>query len=433
MFRRPTRRSVVLATLGAAAASGAPGALAAPALVARRSTLSVADAAFGQAGTGGDDAASFEACIAAAIESGARSILVPASADGYRLERSVVAPIKAGRLRIVGEGAASLITVAFDGPGLVIEASLTTLENLNFMGGRGGAATALRFAKQSNPDDVDATVTGCTFMKFNRAVEHVGRGLLLRGNTFAACDLGVGFDWPTGRVAAKDGPLHNAPLGFRKIIATDNLGHALSRFFENASEAPLIGAQLNNNHMDIGRSFWSGPIAYSQMRDNMVRNCKRTPIVVTGPGRGLDISGQYGGTEEPDPPSESVHQPDWGVEFETDEAADEIKIDIQAFQVRRGGVRFRGGVTRSDIRAIVSRATFDAKPDAAVIVGGDIRNARFAVVDDAASGSDRPVVRTGGDVSGATFDLSPAAGTPLSVRGRADGSLLNGRSFPPER
>src|SRR5690606_34672722 len=77
----------------------------------------------------------------------------------------------------------------------------------------------------ANTDDVDVTITECTFIEFYRAIQHVGRGLVFVNNLVAVGDFGIDISWPTAGVSGSN--LHVLPYGMRKWLIEGNHFHSM--------------------------------------------------------------------------------------------------------------------------------------------------------------------------------------------------------------
>src|SRR5690606_32576319 len=160
----------------------------------------------------------------------------------------------------------------------------------------------IHVARKRNTDDTDFTVVECSFLRFQRAVESVGRGFLFTQNKVAVCTTGITISWPTEGVEGSG--VHLLPYGLRKWLITDN--HFHSNFdaivFNGAPEGDFRGAVISNNLLDIGRRLFKGSLTNSTIAGNVIENGTGNAIIeITSGGHNLTITGNVIGGFDTDP------------------------------------------------------------------------------------------------------------------------------------
>lgn len=298
--------------LPAVAAPTDPGPLTDPALA----TLDISGATtpqeFGALADGvNDDTAAIQAAIDAQFERLSKIVWFPPGT--YRITSSLVVrdteftdPMNLNRITLAGQGTmgvrTSLILVDFDGTGLEMHAPLCGLRGLSFITrSRTANTVAVHTSRTNNTDDMDATITECTFASFDRAVVHVGRGLVFTNNLVAISGTALTVQWPTGGTGGGD--LHLLPYGMRKWLIEGNHFHSMGQCIATtgAENENFRGAVISNNLVDIGRRFFTGGIINSTIVGNVVEHASGPAIDVTAGGTNLTITGNVigGGGVEP--------------------------------------------------------------------------------------------------------------------------------------
>lgn len=331
--------------------------------------VSVDDLVAGRAS--GPDGARLQAAVDEAIRRDVRRLVIPPKAGGYLLTAPIVVPPAGGGLEILGAGPAGELRCEAGDAGIVVQAHRVGLSDIHLAGrGRFFKQTGVVFRKSRNPDDVDASVQNCQFSDFGAGVSFEGRGLRFSDNRIGSCETGVRLDWPED-VSETDPVLQRLPYGYRKITLFRNYGHNVSVMFRNVSSHPIVGAQISDNHVDVGRAFWFGPISHSIIGPNIARNCKRIPIFIVGKCAGVRISGIYGGLPEPAAGREAVHQPSLGLYFKGEVRS--LTLDVSLTDLGRAGVVFAGNVEGADVR-IAYDAAAAMRGDRFVRFRGDADN-----------------------------------------------------------
>lgn len=314
-----TRRRILstagIAALGAAAfATDAPPAHAAePAGITNGTTPQE----FGALGDGvADDTDAIQQAIDAQRDKANKIVYFPPGT--YRITRTLVVPdVEAlgganfNRLVLAGAGTmgsrTSIIDVDFDGTGIQIAAPLSAIRGLCFVVAAGlNNSTAVHTARDvglgeaANTDDVDATITECTFVEFYTAVKHVGRGLVFTNNLVAVGDFGLDISWPTAGVAGSG--VHLLPYGMRKWLIEGNHFHSMGTAIRTTgADAPNFrGAIISNNILDIGRRLFDGGVINSTFSGNVIENGSGGAVInITSGGANLTITGNIIGGAEP--------------------------------------------------------------------------------------------------------------------------------------
>ncbi|WP_369372881.1 glycosyl hydrolase family 28-related protein [Promicromonospora sp. Populi] len=258
-----------------------------------------------------DDTAAIQAAIDAQFERLSKIVWFPPGT--YRITSPLVVqdteftePVNLNRIVLAGQGTmgvrTSLIFVDFDGIGLEMRAPLCGIRGLSFVTRtRTPNSVAIRTARTTNTDDMDATITECTFVSFNQAVVHIGRGLMFTNNLVAISGTALTVQWPTG--GTEGDPLHLLPYGMRKWLIEGNHFHSMNQCIATtgADNANFRGAVISNNLVDIGRRFFVGGIINSTIVGNVVEHATGPAIDITAGGSNLTIAGNVigGGGVEP--------------------------------------------------------------------------------------------------------------------------------------
>lgn len=130
--------------------------------------------------------------------------------------------------------------------------------------------TAIRFKKDSDVTNIDGSVHNCSFRRFDKAIEHYGRGLSVKHNLFWDCRSAIettimneprwNHQSPTDNELIQTYPEYNG----RSLFVVDNRFHMISeRYLLVISEdyisggttlkQVLNGAVITGNMSDIGR------------------------------------------------------------------------------------------------------------------------------------------------------------------------------------
>ncbi|MEV0895026.1 glycosyl hydrolase family 28-related protein [Promicromonospora sp. NPDC050262] len=258
-----------------------------------------------------DDTAAIQAAIDAQFERLSKIVWFPPGT--YRITAPLVVrdteftePMNLNRIVLAGQGTmgvrTSLILVDFDGTGLEMHAPLCGIRGLSFITRtRTPGSVAVRTARTNNTDDMDATITECTFVSFNQAVVHVGRGLVFTNNLVAISGTALTVQWPTDGTGGGD--LHLLPYGMRKWLIEGNHFHSMNQCIATtgAENENFRGAVISNNLVDIGRRFFAGGIINSTIVGNVVEHASGPAIDITAGGSNLTIAGNVigGGGVEP--------------------------------------------------------------------------------------------------------------------------------------
>ncbi|WP_419994711.1 glycosyl hydrolase family 28-related protein [Streptomyces boninensis] len=344
----------------------------------------------------------------------------------YRITKTVVVPDveSAGdghfnRLVLAGAGTmgsrTSIIDVDFDGTAMEVQAPLAAVRGLAFVAPPSLKKTVgLRInrdpgAVPPNTDDMDATVTECTFIEFYTAVRQVGRGLVFTNNLVAVGDVGLEISWPTSGVGG-DG-VHVLPYGMRKWLIEGNHFHSMGTAIitSGADAHNFRGAVIANNILDIGKRLFSGSIINSTFAGNVVENGTGGAIVsVTTGGTNLTFTGNILGGGDPGGGARPPH----AIEFRPEAKAQHVTITGNGFNWIEGSPVYFGGPASE---VTVSANTFEnwnlLKEErwSALRINGDV--AGVAVMGNAFG--DNPV------------ETSP----PVRVIGKLTGSTIVGNTF----
>ena len=331
MHQPVTRRNMLwtaglagLATAAGAVATPLPAAVAAPTAPEpdpltdpALATLDISGATtpqeFGALADGvNDDTAAIQAAIDAQFERLSKIVWFPPGT--YRITAPLVvpdteftSPMNLNRITLAGQGTmgvrTSLILVDFDGTGIEMHAPLCGLRGLSFITrSRTPNTVAVYSSRTNNTDDMDTTITECTFASFNRAVVHIGRGLVFTNNLVAISGTALTVQWPTGGTEGDD--VHLLPYGMRKWLIEGNHFHSMGQCIATtgAENENFRGAIISNNLVDIGRRFFTGGIINSTIVGNVIEHASGPVIDVTAGGTNLTITGNVvgGGGVEPD-------------------------------------------------------------------------------------------------------------------------------------
>ncbi|QHY98853.1 Pectate lyase superfamily protein [Streptomyces sp. S4.7] len=315
---------------------------------AQAETVDVANATtpqdFGAVGDGiADDTEAIQQAIDAQRERKNKIVYFPPGT--YRVTRTLVIPDAetsgAGhfnRTVLAGAGTmgsrTSVIDVDFDGTGLLVRAPLAAIRGLCFVVQPSlKNTTAVNIARDPgaeppNTDDMDATITECTFIEFYTAVKHVGRGLVFTNNLVAVGDFGLDISWPTSGVGGSG--VHVLPYGMRKWLIEGNHFHSMGTAIvtSGADAHNFRGAVIANNILDIGRRLFSGGIINSTFSGNVVENGSSGSVVaITSGGTNITFTGNILGGGEPD----GGGRPSHAIEFRPEASARNVTITGNSF------------------------------------------------------------------------------------------------------
>ncbi len=309
----------------------------------------------------------------------------------------------------------SKIIFHHDGVGIRWEASLGGIHGVAFDApAKTANNVALHVARNSaNTDDTDVTIVECSFLRFQRAIESVGRGFLFTKNKVAVCTTGITISWPTGEIPG--GVVHKLPYGLRKWLITDN--HFHSNFdaivFTGAPDGEFRGAVISNNLLDIGRRLFKGSLTNSTISGNVVENGNGNAIIeIDSGGHNLTITGNVIGGFDTTP---GAHEPPiYAISFAAGVSATNVTISANTFNWLRGSpIGFAGSADKVSI----TDNSFDhynlanTTVHGAVLVQGDAT--RFAIVGNAISANRN-------------------AGLPIRVDGTMSASNVVGNVFEQE-
>ena len=367
-----------------------------------------------------DDTAAIQAAIDA--QSSKKNKVVYFPPGTYRTTRTIVIPDRNGafsRLLLVGASTmglrTSIISSEFDGTAIFLRAALAGIRGLCFVAPASLTKTvALHIARDpgvASPgtDDMDATITECTFIEYHTAVKQVGRGLVFTNNLVAIGDIGLDISWPTAGVDG-DG-VHLLPYGMRKWLVEGNHFHSMGIAVTTtgADAKNFRGAVIANNVLDIGKRLFVGGIINSTFSGNVVENGNNGAVIsISSGGTNLTFTGNVLGGAQPSGGARPLH----AIEFRPEVEAHNITITGNSFNWILGSPVYFGAAATE---VTVTANSFDNWNLDAEERWGAIR-----VNGDAA----------GLSVLGNLFGENPfAAGPPVRVLGELTGSTLIGNSF----
>ncbi|WP_199521236.1 right-handed parallel beta-helix repeat-containing protein [Jiangella anatolica] len=310
----------------------------------------------------------------------------------------------------------SKITFHHDGVGIRWEASLGGIHGIAFDAPvKTGNNVGIHVARNSaNTDDTDVTIVECSFLRFQSAIESVGRGFLFTKNKVAVCTTGITVSWPTGEIPG--GEVHKLPYGLRKWLITDN--HFHSDFdaivFKGAPDGEFRGAVISNNLLDIGRRLFKGSLTNSTISGNVVENGNGNAIIeVNAGGHNLTITGNVIGGFDTTPGA--WDPPIYAISFAAGASATNVTISANTFNWLRGSpIGFAGSADKVSI----TDNSFDHYNLANTAVHGAVRvqgdATRFAIVGNAISANRNP------------------AGLPIRIDGTMSESNVVGNVFEQE-
>ncbi|PZF83006.1 right-handed parallel beta-helix repeat-containing protein [Jiangella anatolica] len=423
-----------LALSGTAHAETAP-----PSLVEADGSPVLTPQQFGAVGDGvADDTAAIQAAINAARSQLNKIVVVPPGQ--YKVTSTIVVGDHEyetpgehlNRFVLRGYGMFSEEPSKFifhhDGVGIRWEASLGGIHGMAFDAPvKTANNVGIHVARTANTDDTDVTIVECSFLRFNRAVESVGRGFTFTKNKVAVCTTGVTISWPTEGVQG-DG-VHVLPYGLRKWLITDN--HFHSDFdaivFNGAPDGNFRGAVISNNLLDIGRRLFKGSLTNSTISGNVVENGTGNAIIqIDAGGHNLTITGNViGGFDTTpgawDPPRYAIH-------FTSGVSAKNVTISANTFNwINGSGIRF----DQSAEKVSITDNSFDhwnlsnSSSHAAVLVNADAT--RFAILGNVISANPKPdalPIRVTG-----TLSASNAVGNAFEQKGLVAAGSISADSF----
>ncbi|GAA2042219.1 right-handed parallel beta-helix repeat-containing protein [Polymorphospora rubra] len=361
--RRTMIRSAVVTTGAAglgALAVGEP-AHAQPSLVNADGSPVLTPQQFGAVGDGvADDTAAIQAAINAARTQLNKIVVLPPG--NYKVTSTIVVGdheydtpgAHLNRFVLRGYGMfgeePSKITFHQDGVGIRWEASLGGIHGVAFDAPvKTARNVGIHVIRRANTDDTDVTIVECSFLRFQTAVESVGRGFLFTKNKVAVCTNGVVVSWPTEGVQGSG--VHLLPYGLRKWLITDN--HFHSNFdaiiFNGAPDGNFRGAIISNNLLDIGRRLFRGSLTNSTISGNVVENGTGDAVIqIDAGGHNLTITGNIIGGFDTNP---GAHEPPrYAIRFTSAVAARNVTISANSFNwVRASPIRFDQSVDKVSI------------------------------------------------------------------------------------
>ncbi|WP_198664416.1 glycosyl hydrolase family 28-related protein [Jiangella endophytica] len=305
---------------------------------------------FGAVGDGAaDDTAAIQQAIDAQLARANKIVYFPPGT--YRITRTLVIPDvehlggqNLNRIVLAGAGTmgsrTSLIRVDFDGTGIACGAPLAAFRGLAFVVDPSRANAVAIHTKRddslgegvSNSDDMDATITECTFVDFNIASKHVGRGMVFTNNLVAVGNIGLEISWPVDGV--KGDNVHVLPYGMRKWLIEGNHFHSMSFAITTtgADAHNFRGAIIANNILDIGRRLFTGGIINSTFSGNVVENgatnaTDASVISIKSGGTNLTFSGNVLGGGNPGGGARPRH----AIEFRPEATARNVTITGNSF------------------------------------------------------------------------------------------------------
>jgi hypothetical protein len=310
----------------------------------------------------------------------------------------------------------SKIRFHHDGVGIRWEASLGGIHGMAFDAPvKTSNNVGIHVARTANTDDTDVTIVECSFLRFNRAVESVGRGFLFTKNKVAVCTTGVEISWPAEGTGG--GAVHLPPYGLRKWLITDN--HFHSNFdaivFNPAPDADFRGAVISNNVLDIGRRLFKGSLTNSTISGNVIENGTGDAIIqIDSGGHNLTISGNVIGGFDTTPGA--WEPPRYAILFTGGVSAKNVTISANSFNWIRGSAI---GFEQSAEQVSITGNSFDnwnlsnSTVHGAVIAHADAT--RFAVLGNVISANPKadglPIRVTGTlAASNVVGNVSPQAG-----------------------
>jgi hypothetical protein len=423
-----------LALSGTAHAETAP-----PSLAEADGTPVLTPQQFGAVGDGvADDTAAIQAAINAARSQLNKIVVVPPGQ--YKVTSTIVVGDHEyetpgehlNRFVLRGYGMfseePSKLIFHHDGVGIRWEASLGGIHGMAFDAPvKTANNVGIHVARTANTDDTDVTIVECSFLRFNRAVESVGRGFTFTKNKVAVCTTGVSISWPTEGVQG-DG-VHVLPYGLRKWLITDN--HFHSDFdaivFNGAPDGNFRGAVISNNLLDIGRRLFKGSLTNSTISGNVVENGTGNAIIqIDAGGHNLTITGNViGGFDTTpgawDPPRYAIH-------FTSGVSAKNVTISANTFNwINGSGIRF----DQSAEKVSITDNSFDhwnlsnSSTHAAVLVNANAT--RFAILGNVISANPKPdalPIRVTG-----TLSASNAVGNAFEQKGLVAAGSISADSF----
>ncbi|WP_116951858.1 glycosyl hydrolase family 28-related protein [Jiangella endophytica] len=276
----------------------------------------------------------------------------------------------------------SKITFHHDGVGIRWEASLGGIHGIAFDAPvKTANNVGIHVARNSaNTDDTDVTIVECSFLRFQRAIESVGRGFLFTKNKVAVCTTGITISWPAGEIPG--GEVHKLPYGLRKWLITDNHFHTNfdAIVFNGAPDGDFRGAVISNNLLDIGRRLFKGSLTNSTISGNVVENGNGNAIIeIDSGGHNLTITGNVIGGFDTTP---GAHEPPiYAISFVAGVTATNVTISANTFNWLRGSpIGFAGSADKISI----TDNSFDHYNLANTAVHGAVRvqgdATRFAIV-----------------------------------------------------
>lgn len=374
-----------------------------------------------------DDTDAIQQAIDAQLEKTNKIVYFPPGT--YRTTKTVVIPDLAApgapnfnRILLAGASTmglrTSIIAPDFDGTTIFLRAPLAGIRGLCFVAPKSLTNTvALHIARDPGApapgtDDMDATITECTFIEYYTAVRQVGRGLVFTNNLVAVGDIGLDISWPVNNDGVDGDGVHLLPYGMRKWLVEGNHFHSMGIAVTTtgADAHNFRGAVIANNVLDIGKRLFVGGIVNSTFAGNVVENgdAEVSIVSITSGGTNLTFAGNVLGGAEPDGGSRPQH----AIEFRPEVKAHNITITGNSFNwITSSPVYF--GAAASEVT--ISANSFDNWNLDAEERWGAIR------INGAA---------TGLSVMGNAFGANPvAAAPPVRVIGALSGSTVLGNLF----
>lgn len=151
--------------------------------------------------------------------------------------------------------------------------------------------TCIKAENTSDIANLDLKIKNCDFAGFDYQIYTHGRGVLVDGCGFGSTDTCISILYDSNDTG---GTASTYASGGRAFVITNNRFHNIETDCVDIRGGYVTGMQVNNNQVDLGRSFLSCSATVDSMEivGNVINYCNSDSITLTGSGykRGIIIS-----------------------------------------------------------------------------------------------------------------------------------------------
>jgi hypothetical protein len=137
-----------------------------------------------------------------------------------------------------------------------------SVDGIFFDGDTADGATTLKLYRDDTFEDLDAYVRNCRFRNGLIAIDHYGRGLDCRDNTFSTMNTAIALNFPAA-INADTEFGQNPESAWRAIMIAGNRFHSIDLACVSnigAQASQIVGLHFTDNHIDGGTVYrvWNG-------------------------------------------------------------------------------------------------------------------------------------------------------------------------------